>query len=77
MGEVDPKSGEMRVSGIGLVPAKYDAATKTVSFQVVQPLRDKTYTVILTANVAGKRAETRWTFNFDPKAPAAPAPAAR
>ena len=74
MGDVDPKSVEMRVSGIGPVPAKYDVATKTVSFQVGQPLVDKNYTVILTAVVAGKREETRWSFNFDPKAAPAPKP---
>lgn len=72
MGDVDPKSVEMRISGLGLVPAKYDAATKTVSFKVAQDLRDKNYTVLLNAVVAGKRAETRWTFNFDPKASGAP-----
>lgn len=73
MGDVDPKAVEMRISGLGLVPSKYDAATKTVSFQIVQPLTDKTtYNVILTASVAGKRAETRWSFTFDSKAPPAP-----
>ena len=72
MGDVDPKSVEMRVSGIGLVAPKYDPATKTVTYQVTQPLSDKNYTVILTAIVGGKRAETRWSFNFDPKATPAP-----
>ena len=77
MGDVDPKSVEMRVSDLGLVPAQYDAKTKTVSFQVIQPLKEKNYSVILTANVAGKRAETRWDFVFDPSAKAnAPAPVA-
>ena len=76
MGDIDPKSVEMRVSGLGVVPAQYDPKTKTVSYQVAQPLRDKNYSVILTANVAGKRAETRWDFMFDPsKAPPLAAPA--
>ena len=66
MGDIDPKSVEMRISGFGLVPAQYDAATKTVSYQVAQKLRDTNYTVILTAKVAGKKVETRWTFNFTP-----------
>ena len=75
MGEVDPKSIEMRVSGLGQVPAQYDDKTKTISYQVTQNLRDKNYTVILNAVVGGKRAETRWDFNFDPaKAAAATAP---
>ena len=76
MGEVDPKTIEMRISGLGLVPAQYDDKTKTLSYQVPQPLRDKNYTVILSANVGGKRAETKWDFNFDPtgaKPPAATA----
>jgi len=40
MGDIDPKSVEMRISGFGLVPAQYDAATKTVSYQVTQKLRE-------------------------------------
>ena len=76
MGDVDPKSVEMRVSDMGLVPAQYDAKTKTVSFQVVQPLKEKNYSVILTASVAGKRAETRWDFVYDPAKAGAPAPVA-
>ena len=87
MGAVEPASVEMRISGFGVVPAKYDAASKTVSYQPTTQLRDKSYTVIISAKVGGKRAETRWSFNFDPNAtagasadtaappaPAAPAP---
>lgn len=66
MGDIDPASIEMRVSGFGVVPAKYDAPTKTISYQVTQKLRDKVYTVILAGKADGKRVETRWTFNFDP-----------
>ena len=73
MGDVDPKTVEMRLSGYGKVPAQYDAQTKTVTYQVTQPLKDKNYSVILSAAVGGKPAETRWDFNFDP-AKAAPAP---
>ena len=85
MGAVDNGSVEMRISGFGVVAAKYDEATKTISYQpTTQPLREKTYTVIVSAKIGGKRAETRWTFNFDPSAAsaastgadAAPAPAA-
>ena len=76
MGEVDPKSVEMRISDIGLVPAQYDPKTKIVTYQVIQALREKNYSVILTANVGGKRAETRWDFMFDPsKTPLATTPA--
>lgn len=73
MGEVDPKTVEMRISGYGQVPAQYDDKTKMLSYQVTQPLRDKNYTVILSANVGGKRAETKWDFNYDPTG-AKPAP---
>lgn len=66
MGDVDPNSVQMRISGFGQVPATYDAKTKTVSYTLTQPLRDKNYTVILNANAGGKRVETRWSFNFDP-----------
>ena len=76
MGDVDPKSVEMRVSGLGKVNAQYDPQTKTVSYAVPQPLTDKNYSVILNATVGGKRAETRWDFNFDPSN-AAPKPSAK
>ena len=74
LGEIDPNSVEIRLSGIGQLPAKYDAATKTVEAPVTQKLRDKNYTVILSAKVKGRKVETRWTFNFAPEGSAAPAP---
>ena len=75
MGEVDPASVEMRVSGFGAVPAQYDPKTKMVSYTCAQKLRDKNYSVFLSAKVGGKKVETRWSFNFDPNAPAAQEPA--
>ena len=71
MGNVDPKSVEMRVSGFGAVPAKYDPATKLVSYEFTQNLVPKTYTVILTATADGQKVETRWNFTVDSTAPAA------
>ncbi len=69
MGAIEPDSVEMRISGFGLVPAVYDPATKMVSFQLAnQPLRDRNYTVIISAKVGGRKAETRWSFQFDPSA---------
>ena len=69
MGAIDAGSVEMRISGFGPVPAKYDDATKTVSFQPTsQPLRDKEYTVIVSAKSGGKKSEVRWSFKFDPAA---------
>ncbi|MEA3186924.1 MAG: hypothetical protein QOD99_754 [Chthoniobacter sp.] len=74
MGNVDASSIEMRVSGLGLVPATFDPKTKTVTYKVTQKLRDKNYTVLLSAKVDGRKAETRWTFNFDPNAKAGTKP---
>lgn len=69
MGEVE--NVEMRISGLGLVPAKYDPATKTVSFQATERLKDKSYTVIISAKVKGRKVESRWGFSFDPTAASA------
>jgi hypothetical protein len=71
MGDVDPKSVEMRVSGFGLVPAVYDPNTKLVTYVFTQKLLPKTYTVILTAKVNGKKVETRWDFTVDLAGPVA------
>ena len=73
MGAIEPGSVTMRLSGFGLVPAVYDEKTKMVSYQPnAQSLRDKNYTVIISARVAGKKVETSWSFNFDPAAQTAP-----
>ena len=74
LGEVDPASVEMRVSGFGPVPAKYDAATKTVEYKVVQKLREPSYSVFLSAKVGGVKKEVKWSFTFDPTGSGAPAP---
>lgn len=68
MGAVEDGTVEMRVSGLGLVPARYDAASKTVEYQPTQPLRPGTCTVILSGRVAGKKVETRWSFRVAPAA---------
>jgi peptidoglycan/xylan/chitin deacetylase (PgdA/CDA1 family) len=75
-GTIDPSSIQMRVSGLGVVPASYDPKTGTISYQVTQKLHDKTCTVILSAKSEGKKVETHWTFGIDDgSAPAAPSPA--
>jgi peptidoglycan/xylan/chitin deacetylase (PgdA/CDA1 family) len=66
-GNVDPKSVTMRVSGVGLVPAAYDPATKLVSYKVTQKLYAGQVTVIVGAMVNGKKTEARWSFNFAPQ----------
>ena len=74
-GAVDPASIQMRVSGLGLVPAAYDAKTQTISYQVTQKLRDKSCTVILGAKAGGKKVETHWSFTIDESAKASVSPA--
>jgi peptidoglycan/xylan/chitin deacetylase (PgdA/CDA1 family) len=71
LGQVDPGSVQMRVSGLGLVPASFDQKTSTVSYQVTQKLRDKTCTVIVTAKSGGKKVEAHWTFGIEEGAPGA------
>src|ERR1051326_574075 len=58
VGQIDPASVQLRVSGLGLVPASYDPKTGTVAYQVTQKLRDKSCTVILTAKSGDKKIET-------------------
>src|SRR5436305_2924016 len=65
VGQIEPGTVQMRVSGLGLVPANYDPKTGTVSYQVPQKLRDKSCTVILSVKSAGKKVETHWTFGIE------------
>jgi peptidoglycan/xylan/chitin deacetylase (PgdA/CDA1 family) len=68
MGQIDPTSVQMRVSGLGVVPASYDAKTGTLAYQVTQKLRDKTCTVFISAKSEGKKVEAHWTFGIDENA---------
>ncbi|HEX4706112.1 MAG TPA: polysaccharide deacetylase family protein [Candidatus Udaeobacter sp.] len=72
VGQIDPSSVQMRVSGLGVVPASFDPKTGTVSYQVSQKLRDKSCTVIVSAKSEGKRVEAHWTFGIEQAAPGAP-----
>jgi peptidoglycan/xylan/chitin deacetylase (PgdA/CDA1 family) len=65
IGVIDPGSMQMRVSGLGIVPASYDPKTGTVAYQVTQKLRDKSCTVILSVKSEGKKVEAHWTFGID------------
>src|SRR5881409_644594 len=76
IGQIDPGSVQMRVSGLGVVPATYDPKTGTVSYQVTQKLREKACTVIVSAKSEGKKVETHWTFGIAENAAAAPATSA-
>jgi peptidoglycan/xylan/chitin deacetylase (PgdA/CDA1 family) len=74
IGQIDPGSVQMRVSGLGVVPASYDPKTGIVSYQVTQKLREKTCTVIVGAKSQDKKVEAHWTFGIEEAA--APAPRA-
>ena len=76
LGDLDPRSVQMRISGFGVVPAKYDAASKTIEFQVTKPLTENDYTVFISGSAQGKKIETKWSFSYGTKpAPATPAEA--
>ncbi|MDQ2659447.1 MAG: polysaccharide deacetylase family protein [Verrucomicrobiota bacterium] len=75
LGAIDKGSVQMRVSGLGLVPASYDEKTQTVSYQVTQKLRGKSCTVIISAKSAGKKVEANWTFTIEEGGTTAPAAA--
>ncbi len=78
LGDVEAGTVEMRVSGVGAIPVKYDAATKKAEGVLVEPLKERFVTVILTAMVNSKKVETRWKFVCDavpdPSSKNAPAP---
>lgn len=76
-GQIDPGSIQMRVSGLGVVPASFDPKNGTVAYQVTQKLRDKTCTVILSAKAGDKKVEAHWTFGIDESAGGSPAAPAR
>ena len=70
IGQIEPGSVQMRVSGLGVVPANYDQKSGTVSYQVTQKAwssrsgREKSCTVIVSAKSAGKKVEVHWTFGI-------------
>jgi len=70
-GPIEPGSVQMRVSGLGAVPASFDPKTGMISYQVTQKLRDKTCTVIVSAKSEGKKVEAHWTFGIEEAGPAA------
>jgi len=71
LGQIEPGSVQMRVSGLGIVPASYDPKTGTVSYQVTQKLREKSCSVFVSAKSAGKKVESHWTFGIE-EGPAGP-----
>src|SRR5438093_243308 len=73
IGQIEPGSVQMRVSGLGVVPASYDPKTGTVSYQVTQKLREKSCSVFVSAKSAGKKVEAHWTFGIEEGAAGLPA----
>jgi hypothetical protein len=76
VGAIEPGSVQMRVSGLGVVPASYDPKTGTVSYQVTQKLRANSCTVIVSAKSEGKKVEAHWTFGIEGGVAGAGTPAA-
>ncbi|HTG28170.1 MAG TPA: polysaccharide deacetylase family protein [Methylomirabilota bacterium] len=77
IGQIEPGSVQMRVSGLGVVPATYDPKTGTVSYQVTQKLREKSCSVFVTAKSQGKKVEAHWTFGIEESPARAVPPAAQ
>jgi peptidoglycan/xylan/chitin deacetylase (PgdA/CDA1 family) len=65
LGALEPNSVQMRISGLGQVPASFDPKTGMISYQVTQKLRDKTCSVFVTARSEGKKVEAHWTFGIE------------
>src|SRR5438309_4356767 len=65
IGQIDPGTVQMRVSGLGVVPVTYDQKTGTISYQVTQKLREKSCSVFVTAKSQGKKVEAHWTFGIE------------
>ena len=59
LGNVDPKSVTMRISGLGLVSATCDPDTKLVSYKMSRQV-----TVIVSAIVNARKTEARWSLNI-------------
>jgi peptidoglycan/xylan/chitin deacetylase (PgdA/CDA1 family) len=68
LGALDPSSVIMRIGGLGIVPAKYDPASKMITYTPEQKLRTGLVSVIITGKVGGQPVETKWSFKIDPNA---------
>lgn len=68
---LDPRSIEMRVSGLGLVPAQFNPESGRVSFRPPRRLHQREVTVQIRARAGGQRIEMSWQFQCDPLAGAA------
>lgn len=66
LGDLDPASVSLRLSGIGVIPAKFDPSTKTIEARPPRPLTKGEYTVVISGKAGSKRVETQWHFTYDP-----------
>lgn len=66
--DIDPKSIEMRISGIGQVPANFDPVSSVVSYRPTQRLHAQKITVQVKAKSGKQRTDTAWEFFRDPSA---------
>ena len=64
---VDPASISMTVSGLGEVPATYDATSGVLRYQMLQLLRDEECTVSVGLKRAGEEGKdiVAWSFSLD------------
>jgi peptidoglycan/xylan/chitin deacetylase (PgdA/CDA1 family) len=70
LGALDPGSVIMRIGGLGIVPAQYDAKSKMITYTPADKLRPGAVTVIVSGKAGGQPVETKWSFKVDPNASA-------
>ncbi len=66
LGEFEAASLGMRLSGIGPVEFKFDAANRIIEARPKQPLKPGEYTVVVSAKNGAKKVETQWSFKVVP-----------
>src|SRR5205823_10889537 len=65
LGQIEPGSVQMRVSGLGVVPANFDPKSGTVSYQVTQKLHEKSCAVIISAKSQGTKEDAHWILEIE------------
>jgi peptidoglycan/xylan/chitin deacetylase (PgdA/CDA1 family) len=70
LGNFDPASVTVRLSGVGLIRSELDRATKILEATPTDPLKLGEYTVTVSAKVGGKRTDTHWRFTVVKDSPA-------
>jgi len=64
LGAIDSGSIGLRLSGVGPVAPRFDSQAKVLTYQA-HGLAPGEYTAILTAKIAGKKVESRWSFKVE------------